>query len=383
MDRRGRVRTNFQLDRAQQRVVHSLWVKGAASRLDLARNLGFSPAAMTAMARDLMAMGLVEEAESLRSPARGRPSVPLQIARDAGYAIGAAPHHGAVDVTLVDFHGSPIASVREAFEDTGPEVFARQVRRIVHELVERHHLLGRRLIGCGVGVPGPKAVTDRRHWLTVPNLPTWRDIDLQAVIGDALALPVWIENDANAAALADFYLAGVAQRCRSALVILFGHGIGAGVIENGRLAKGQNGNVGEIGLLFPSDRPRPSTVDLLRCLRAAGHEVRSADDVAPLIAADNETVASWTRRAAAQLDPVISNALAWFDPGEIILSGPLPQPIREQLALLLSDRPWYDELGRPAIRASAIGEKATVLGAALLPILASAGIAESFSVAVD
>ncbi|WP_153006300.1 ROK family protein [Sphingomonas sanguinis] len=147
-------------------------------------------------------------------------------------------------------------------------------------------------------------------------------------MSDIFGMPVWVENDANTAALAEFYLSDLAKRCRSALVVLFGHGIGAGVIEDGRLLKGQYGNVGEICQLFPADRPRPSTVDLMRTLGEAGHTVGAVTDIPQRIDLGNETVAAWTKRAASQLAPVLSGALAWFDPGEIVLSGPLPQMIR-------------------------------------------------------
>ncbi|WP_294197529.1 ROK family protein [uncultured Sphingomonas sp.] len=364
-------------DRMQNRILNRLWVRGEASRFVLCQEVGLSPSVMTKMTSDLIALGLIEEADAQRGPGRGRPSVPLRISPTAGYAIGAAPHYGAVDVTIVDFRGKPIAVVREPFDDSHPTVFARQVRRIALELVDRHNLLGRRLIGCGIGVPGPNAINDRAHWITVASLQQWRDTDLVAVMSDIFGMPVWVENDANTTALAEFYLSDLAQRCRSALVILFGHGIGAGVIEDGRLLKGQYGNVGEIGQLFPADKPRPSTADLMRTLRESGHVVSAVTDIPQLIDLNNPTVATWTKRAASQLAPVLSGALAWFDPGEIVLSGPLPQVIRHDLAQRLTKRRWEENLGRPAIRASSIGEQATVLGAALLPIIATAGISSA------
>lgn len=101
-------------DRMQNRILNRLWVRGEASRFVLCQEVGLSPSVMTKMTSDLIALGLIEEADAQRGPGRGRPSVPLRISPTAGYAIGAAPHYGAVDVTIVDFRGKPIAIVRRS-----------------------------------------------------------------------------------------------------------------------------------------------------------------------------------------------------------------------------------------------------------------------------
>jgi len=120
----------------------------------------------------------------------------------------------------------------------------------------KHRLLSSRLYGVGFSVPGPALSRDGNRWNIVRNLPGWQNVPLRQIMGDALGLPVWLENDATAAALAEYYLGGLIKRCSIAVVILLGHGVGAGIVSGGRLMRGEVESGGEIGMLYPSGRPR-------------------------------------------------------------------------------------------------------------------------------
>lgn len=364
------------LDKWQRRVLQHLWQDGPASRLALAELIDLSPAAMTKIIRGLIALGIVEEMDMVRDPGRGRPSVPLRIAPGSGYAIGATPHHGAIEIVLINFLGESIGTVRRPFDDPSPDAFAVTLRRYVHDLVEEHRLLGMRLLGVGLGVPGPSMAEAEERWHTVESLAGWRDVALRRTMAERLALPIWVENDANATAMAEFYLGGVVRRSRSAVVLLLGHGIGAGIIDHGRLVRGQIGNAGDIGLFYPIDCPRPSTLDLLDTLRTAGCPIRSAMDVEPLLQSHAGVIDQWIERAALQLVPLVKGAVAWLDPGEIVISGPLPHGLLDRLSARLSEAQSPSPAGRLAITPSRLGGSATVLGAALLPVMASVGMAD-------
>ncbi|UAK25773.1 ROK family protein [Sphingomonas nostoxanthinifaciens] len=372
---RGRAgRATLQLDDEEKSVMRCLRLSGPASRSALASALKMSPAKLTKLSQRLLALGVVEEADGVGAHGRGRPVVPLRIASTGGYAAGITAHKGVLDLVLADYAGHVIAQSAEPFHDRDPKALCRAARARLLDMIDRHDLVGGRLLGAGLGMPGLASSADGERWRTVPDLWGADDVPIRAMMEDALALPVWIENDATATALAEYYAGGLTDGCSTMVAILLGHGIGAGVIVDGRLLRGAMRNAGDIGIFYPTDRPRPSPIDLLSVLRADGCAIESVADFGTKASQHQPVVNAWLVRAADQLRLVIESALAWFDPDRIILSGPLPRPLMVQLADRLNAAGiWRGpcSMFMPEVAASRLGGGAIALGAALLPIHAT------------
>ncbi|HEY9403588.1 MAG TPA: ROK family protein [Pyrinomonadaceae bacterium] len=99
---------------------------------------------------------------------------------------------------------------------------------------------------AGVGVSLAALVDERGVVVQWPNRPAWRGLAFKALLEKRLAAPVWIEDDANAAALAEATL-GAGRDYRDVLVLMIGTGVGAGLILNEQLFRGRNGWAGELG----------------------------------------------------------------------------------------------------------------------------------------
>jgi glucokinase len=82
--------------------------------------------------------------------------------------------------------------------------------------------------------------------LSPPNLPGWDEIPLADLLKELLDAPVHVEHDAKAGALAEYYF-GVARGIRNFVFLTVGTGIGAGAMIDGRLARGNRDNFGEVG----------------------------------------------------------------------------------------------------------------------------------------
>ncbi len=100
------------------------------------------------------------------------------------------------------------------------------------------------LRSVGVATPGP--LDRERGTCSPPNIPGWQDVPLRDGLADALGVPVHLENDANAAALAEWRF-GAGRGARDVVYLSMSTGIGGGLVLGGRLHRGASGNAGELG----------------------------------------------------------------------------------------------------------------------------------------
>lgn len=122
------------------------------------------------------------------------------------------------------------------------------------------------LAAAGLSVPGPLD-PERQALVSPPNLPGWDDVPLRDVIAERLGVPVWIENDANAAGLAE-WRSGAGQGLSDLVFLTMSTGVGGGVVLGGRLHRGVAWSAGEIGhapLVWDGE---PCACGLRGCLEA-------------------------------------------------------------------------------------------------------------------
>jgi glucokinase len=118
---------------------------------------------------------------------------------------------------------------------------------------------------CGIGSGGPMAAGGE---LVSPlNIPGWRDFPLRARIAALTALPTWIDNDAKALALADGWV-GAAAGVANYLSMVVSTGIGGGIVLDGRLLDGRDGNAGHIGHVIVEPDGRRCECGARGCLEA-------------------------------------------------------------------------------------------------------------------
>jgi glucokinase len=113
------------------------------------------------------------------------------------------------------------------------------------DLIARSGLATSDFDAAGLSVPGP-IDHERGAILDPPNLPGWLDVPLRARMSEILGLPVRIENDANAAALAEWRY-GAGRGTRNLVYLTMSTGVGAGMILDGRLYRGHRGRASEFG----------------------------------------------------------------------------------------------------------------------------------------
>jgi predicted NBD/HSP70 family sugar kinase len=213
------------------------------SRADLARRMGVARGSVTPLVKELLADGLIYEG-SMGDTSRGRKPTLLYVRTRDRLAVGIDVRFSRTSVLLSDFGGREIAT--ETFStplDPG-ELTAELVRRVLR-LVETHAEAGE-CEGVGLVVPG---MVDRRT-AVVLNAPTlgWRDVDLRAALTAAIGLPVFIDRDAAACALAHMWLGQASGDGVDNFVYLtVSDGVGTSVVVNGEVLRGYRSTAGEFG----------------------------------------------------------------------------------------------------------------------------------------
>jgi glucokinase len=126
-----------------------------------------------------------------------------------------------------------------------PGMMIPQLQKGMEQLLMRHRLHVSKVAGIGISCGGP---LDSRRGVIMspPNLPGWDDVHIVDDLKSIYNLPVALQNDANACALAEWKF-GAGRGYRNVIFLTFGTGMGAGLILNGSLYEGTNDNAGEVG----------------------------------------------------------------------------------------------------------------------------------------
>jgi len=126
----------------------------------------------------------------------------------------------------------------------GRNAVVEEMTAAIHEVAAKFTQSGN-LQGVGIGVPG---IIDKRTGMLreSPNLPGWSDYPVKEEIERRLGAPVFLENDANAAALGEAWL-GAARHVQEVCMLTLGTGVGGGIVLNGRPWHGMTGMAAELG----------------------------------------------------------------------------------------------------------------------------------------
>ncbi len=123
----------------------------------------------------------------------------------------------------------------------GPQVVVQQIMKTIEEKFSKYGKSS--FEGIGIGAPG---IVCNGVVKSPPNIAEWDEVDLQAGIAQLTGLKVVVENDANAAALAEGKF-GAGIGVKDFLFVIWGTGVGGGIILDGKIYDGPTGGAGEIG----------------------------------------------------------------------------------------------------------------------------------------
>jgi glucokinase len=157
---------------------------------------------------------------------------------------GTAIKFSALDADLTP---GPVTSLPTPVEQ-GPQAVIDQIVAGANQLIEERSIARKDIVAVGIGSPGPLNIR-QGILLALPNIPGMENLPLRDAVGEKLSLPATLENDANAAAFAE-YLIGAGRGSQAMSMLTLGTGLGSGLIYHGQIIHGRHDMGGEVGHLI-------------------------------------------------------------------------------------------------------------------------------------
>jgi predicted NBD/HSP70 family sugar kinase len=350
------------------------------SRATIARETALQRSTISVIIEGLTGEGLVEEIGEGKSTGGRRPTL-LRLRTGGAIAIGVNITPTRTTVASSDLAGLVVQ--QESFQtDPDPKLTLHRILEVIRKL-SKHNAIE----GIGVSIPG--LVTPATgNVIFVPYF-KWRDLPIGEEIARATGLPVTIDNDANAVALAELWFGRPEVRdARDFIFVLVADGVGTGIIFDGQVYRGVRGAAGEFGhMIVGSNAPVLCSCGNDDCWEAfaseraatARYKTLSRATVAPDFETLVERALAGEQKAKSALTETarylgigISNLVVGFSPEAVVVGGAITKawPLIENALTEKIERSVRRGVPSARILRSTLDGDPTLLGALSL-VLAS------------
>ena len=223
-----------------QLILRIIYDRGEISRADVARITGLTRSTVSDIVSKLINDGLVAETGFANSSG-GKPPIMLSVSDNARYLIGIDLANSEFRGAIVNLRGEIVSRVSMPINERDGD----SALELVYTLVEKLLAASDKPIqGIGIGSPG---LMDPVKGVVLKSVNLdWENMPLGELLEARYNLPVYIANDSQVAALAEFTFGSV-EGSSNLLLVKIGRGVGSGIIINGQLYYGDNYGAGEIG----------------------------------------------------------------------------------------------------------------------------------------
>jgi len=304
-------------------VLRTIFASESISRAEVARVTRLTRTTVSEVVSALLAEGLVSEVgrgESLG----GKSPILLSVVDDSRYLIGLNLAQGKFTGAIVNLRGKIKETVEVPVNDDNGENALQLVYQMIDLLVAKKM---EPIVGIGVGTPG--LVNTRKGVVVNAVNLDWQDLPLGPLLEQKYKVPARVLNDSQAAAIGEFVYGGGHEPDENMVVVNIIHGIGAGILINGRLFQGDGGGAGEIGHVVAQENG-----DLCRCgkrgcletvasARAIVKKMKmdSLAEVDSAFSAGDSTARAAVENAGRYLGLSLANLFATLNIQKIVLTG--------------------------------------------------------------
>ncbi len=226
-----------------ERVLRAVRMAGSLTQAEIARTTGLSAATVSNIVRELKDVGTVVVTPTSSGGRRARS---VSLSADAGIVVGVDFGHSHLRVAVGNLAHRVLAEESEPLDtDASADQGFGRAEQLVARLLEQTGFRSDKVIGVGLGVPGP--IDGETGALgSTAILPGWTGIAPGRELSSRLGMPVYVDNDANLGALGELVW-GAGRGLSDLAYIKVASGVGAGLVISGQIYRGPGGTAGEIG----------------------------------------------------------------------------------------------------------------------------------------
>jgi glucokinase-like ROK family protein len=377
-------------------VLNTLRLHAPISRARVANLTGLNRSTVSNIVNVLIEEGLVFEKNQVNSGI-GRPGISLGLRPDGGAVIGVEIGVGFISVLLTNFVAETLWEIRVQTTSLQSQT---EIINLAEKYIDQALTIAKdhdlRPLGIGVGLPGLVNIR-QGNLIMAPNL-HWNNVPLRLIWNQRFHLPVYIDNEANLAALGEYYF-GIARNIDNFIYLSSDIGLGGGIMIGGKLFRGGHGYGGEIGHIQRNPQGELCGCGRIGCwetqvgpsavLRRVKKEFQTSHDktlldacsgnlddltfdmVVKLALNGNLICRQAIEEVAVNLGMGIADLVNVFNPDLIVIGGTLSlgrdilQPIIEKTAFTIALQPAVDNLrivfSDRSTEACALGAVAVVL----------------------
>lgn len=384
-------RTGTIRDINRQIVLNYVREREPISRAAIARQANLQRSTVSAIVDALTAEGLVEEVGEGESTGGRRPTM-LRLRTAGAIAIGVAINPDVTTVACSDLVGRVLAQRQFPTDVDYDKTFGQAL-----EAIQELKLKGGSIESIGVSLPG---LVDPSTGVAiyVPYF-KWRDLPVARMLSSAVGLPVTIDNDANAVALAELWFGRPeVSDARDFILVIAAEGVGTGIVFDGQIYRGERGAAGEFGhMIIGTNAPVECSCGNRDCWEAFSseratlaryHKLRGASHKDQMTFKElvDRALSGEANATKALVDMAlclgvgISNLVVGFSPEAVVVGGEITRawPLVEEALKETIEHSVRRGLPSARILASTLGENPTLMGALSL-VLASKFAASAFT----
>lgn len=373
-------------DSNQKKILQLLQKRRELTKQEMSQILGLSIPTIATNTNILIAEGLLEEG-GIGDSSGGRKPVIIKFLPNARFSFGVDISSQRVRIILTNLDSEILASVEFIDLDfTNIELILQRIADHMTQMMMDLKIESKAVLGVGFSLPG--TVDEELGILEMaPSLGLYK-VPLQKQFQAYFSAPIYIENEANAAAFGELTL-GIAQQMKNLVYLSVTHGIGAGIVIKGHLYKGKNKRAGEFGhmTLIPNGKQckcgRNGCWELYASVQTLLSRYRASLKAECLptsitlksffndLAMGNSMARKVWDEYLDYLTTGIQNIILTLDPHYIVVGGDIS--LYEDYLLpdlqkkIFTPNAFYEE-GDTSIVISTLKENATILGASLLPM---------------
>ncbi|MFS4437792.1 ROK family transcriptional regulator [Paracoccaceae bacterium GXU_MW_L88] len=351
---------------------------GALAKAEIAKVTGLSAQTVSVIMRQLEKDEMILRGEPVRGRV-GQPSVPFSLNPEGAFFFGVKVGRRSTEVILTNLSGQILERRSRVYGHPAPEditaFLTEEIRAITKSRKPRER---DRIAGLGIAMPGNLWNWPGVIGVAPEAMEGWRDVDMQALLAQALPFPVYLQNDASAACGAELIF-GQAELPSEFLHLYLGYFIGGGVVFSDTAYTGPTGNAGALGSIPVTLNGKTQQLIEIASIHTLEKKLKQHGEDSILTDREDWPIpdriaTEWLSEASEAMAQAIAASCAVVDFPAVVIDGWMPARLRSRMVARVEEalmRQDFTGIAPPKIIEGTLGPEARSLGAAALPLAAT------------